>query len=206
MAVEVSRVLGRLKALFPKANLSKQRLDVITAKLAKKPEDDADDAAIDEVLQDYNDNGAMTFEEIAKADDKIRTLEASKPVEQGKPAKTVTDPDEPAWFTKYKEEQEAKIANLEAARTKETIQARFEKDERVKGIPDFIKKGYVPSSDEDFETKVTELVEAYRPFAEKNKLEGFGADTPAASTDSTESKGKVKQMTPEEAKAVVKGM
>lgn len=76
MAVEKERVKARLKALFPKANLSQTRLDAIAAKLSPKPADDADDAAIDALLTAYNDDAAMTFEELAKYDDKLRTLEA----------------------------------------------------------------------------------------------------------------------------------
>lgn len=76
MAVEKTKVISRLKALFPKANLSQKRLDAIADKLAKKPADDADDTAIDAVINDFND--VMSIEEIAKEDDRVRTLEAEK--------------------------------------------------------------------------------------------------------------------------------
>jgi len=76
MAVEKSKVIARLKALFPKANLSQQRLDAIADKLAKKPADDADDTAIDAVINDFND--VLSIEDIAKGDDRTRTLEADK--------------------------------------------------------------------------------------------------------------------------------
>lgn len=76
MAVEKAKVIARLKALFPKANLSQTRLDAIADKLAKKPADDADDAAIDAVINDFND--VLSIEDIAKGDDRTRTLEAEK--------------------------------------------------------------------------------------------------------------------------------
>ena len=73
MAVEKSKVIARLKALFPKANLSQKRLDALADKLASKPADDADDAAIDLVINDFN--SVLSIEEIAREDDRVRTLE-----------------------------------------------------------------------------------------------------------------------------------
>lgn len=76
MAVDKLKVIARLKVLFPKANLSQLRLDAIADKLAKKPADDADDTAIDAVINDFND--VLSIEDIAKGDDRTRTLEADK--------------------------------------------------------------------------------------------------------------------------------
>ncbi|NQY30349.1 MAG: hypothetical protein HRT69_12860 [Flavobacteriaceae bacterium] len=74
MAVPAQKIKDRLKAKFPKANLSTKRLDALADRLSKKPADDADDAAIDVVLDNAND--FMPFEDIAKDDDRTRTLEA----------------------------------------------------------------------------------------------------------------------------------
>src|SRR5690606_33501808 len=83
-----AKIAGRLKALFPKANLSTKRIDAITAKLESKVSDDADDAAIDEIVNQAND--FMDFEALAKEDDRVRTLEANqKKSDEGKG----TDPD-----------------------------------------------------------------------------------------------------------------
>src|SRR5690606_2228270 len=70
------KIAGRLKALFPKANLSTKMIDAIAAKLESKVSDDADDAAIDEVVNQANE--FMDFEALAKKDDRIRTLEANQ--------------------------------------------------------------------------------------------------------------------------------
>ena len=69
------KIAGRLKALFPKANLSQKRIDAIADKLELKVADDADDSVIDDVVNQAND--FMDFEAIAKEDDRIRTLEAN---------------------------------------------------------------------------------------------------------------------------------
>lgn len=72
MAVAPERIKARLKALFPKANLSTKRLDAYAAKLAPKPADDAEDEAIDVIINDYNE--VIDFEAVAKEDDSNRTL------------------------------------------------------------------------------------------------------------------------------------
>lgn len=72
MAVAPEKIKARLKALYPKANLSTKRLDVYAAKLAPKPADDADDEAIDAIINDYNE--VIDFEAVAKEDDSNRTL------------------------------------------------------------------------------------------------------------------------------------
>ncbi|MBF7090459.1 hypothetical protein IUY40_02725 [Flavobacterium sp. ALJ2] len=76
MAVKPEIIKARLKVLFPKANLSTKRLDVYAAKLAPKPADDADDEAIDAIINDYNE--VIDFAVVAAEDDRIRTLEADK--------------------------------------------------------------------------------------------------------------------------------
>lgn len=191
MAVDVSRIKSRLRAKYPKANLSTKRLDEISAKLAKKPEDDADDDAIDAILEDYNDNGAMTFEEIAKADDKIRTLEARKPkTDDDEPKPKDQDDDMPAWAKKLME----KVDGFETSRKAETIAQRFAKDERLKGIPEFMFKGRTPKTEEDFETAVEDLVNDYKPFAERHKLEAFNGEDIPSGADTTGSKKQVKEI------------
>ena len=85
MAVKPEIIKARLKALFPKANLSTKRIDALAAKLAPMPADDADDAAVDVILNQANDFNS--FEDIAKEDDRVRTLEAK--------AKEITPPATP---------------------------------------------------------------------------------------------------------------
>jgi hypothetical protein len=76
MAVKPEIIKARLKVLFPKANLSQKRLDTYVAKLAQKPADDADEEAIDAIINDYND--VIDFTAMAQEDDRVRTTEAEK--------------------------------------------------------------------------------------------------------------------------------
>jgi len=73
MAVPTDRIKGRLRAKYPTANLSTKRLDEYAAKLAPKPADDADDAAIDAILEEAN--GLIDFVGVAREDDRVRNLE-----------------------------------------------------------------------------------------------------------------------------------
>ena len=203
MAVEPQKIKARLKALFPKANLSTTRLDALAAKLSQKPADDADDAAIDQILTDYNEDAPMTFEEIARHDDKVRTLEAKIKGQGGNEGgnggngsqgsqgqqqqgseggDNLSDEDKriAAIVAAATKPLADKLAQLETQRTQETITERFKKDERLKGVPEFMFKGRIPASEEDFETAVTELATDYTEFAKQNKLAAFGNDAPPA--------------------------
>src|SRR5690606_29370672 len=96
------RLKGRLMVLFPKANLSKERLDKILDRLVKKVDENADDTALDAAINEAND--LMDFESLAREDDRMRTLEAEakKKAEGNPPGTPPSDPnppanDEPAW-------------------------------------------------------------------------------------------------------------
>lgn len=67
------RIKGRLKVLYPKANLSKKRLGEISARLATRLKDESTDEEVDTVIEDAN--AIYPFEEIAKDDDRRATFE-----------------------------------------------------------------------------------------------------------------------------------
>ena len=197
MAVSQDKIKERLRALFPKANLSKQRLDAIAAKLASKPEDEATDDQVDEIISDYNE--VIDFEQIAKDDDRIRTLEAArkpKPAPRSEVEEEQKDDDDPVKALQQE------IASLKAELRQEAIAQRFNSDPRVKNIPEFIRKGYIPQDDDDFETKVTELSNEYKGFAEKNKLQSYPNDVPGNGTPDRKT-GTVKKISADEAKKII---
>jgi hypothetical protein len=55
---------------------------------------------------------------------------------------------------------------------------RFENHPDLKGIPTFMFKGRIPTSEDDFETAVNELKTDYTSFATENKLSALGMDIP----------------------------
>lgn len=76
MAVKREKMIERFKALFPKVNLSKERLNMLMDKLKGKPADDAEDSVIDGIINDFDE--IYPFSDIAKEDDKNRKLAADK--------------------------------------------------------------------------------------------------------------------------------
>lgn len=171
MAVEAKRIKERLKAKYPKANLSNKRLDEIAARLAKKPEDDADDAAIDTVLENAND--FMSFEDIAKSDDRLRTLEAKaqskddgkKPDDDGKQDPPAPPSDVPAWAQALIDSNKSLKEDLNELKTgkitenkKESARKLFEGNETLKGLKQNIKDNWFNRIDVNSETPVDEQI------------------------------------------------
>jgi len=163
-----AKIAGRLKALFPKANLSTKRIDVITAKLESKVSDDADDSAIDNVVNQAND--FMDFEAIAKEDDRVRTLEANQkkggeeePTPPGTPPTPPTD-DAPEWA-------KALINKVDALEKGKTIDSKsnavadlFSKSEILKGLPENQKQSWLKRVNleaEDLPAEVSALEAEY---------------------------------------------
>lgn len=178
MAVKPEKIKERLKALFPKANLSTKRLDAYAAKLAPKPADDADDDAVDAIINDYNE--IIDFEAVAKEDDRVRTLEAKAKADAGK-AKGKGDNDddddedddepetkgmssfEKAMFKKFGKLE----SDLEAIKTGKVIETKrataselFGKSEILKNIPENIRKNWENRIDVNSETSFEDQIKA----------------------------------------------
>lgn len=199
MAVDKQRVIARLKALYPKANLSQKRLDDLSDKLAKKPADDADDAAIDAVINDFNE--ILSIEDIAKGDDRTRTLESEKkkaeeaaaknkggkkPEEEEEEVIKVED-DAPAWAKALLKQNEKLASDLEAVKSgnilqtkKQTASQMFEKSEVLKGLKEELKPRWINRIDVDSETSIedqikeleTEYAELVQVNADSNSYAG----------------------------------
>lgn len=180
MAVAPEKIKARLKALFPKANLSTKRLDVYAAKLAPKPADDADDAAIDAIINDYND--VIDFEAVAKEDDKTRTLEAEKKKADEAAAKArggkggqsdeEEEEEEPEGLTPFEKTMlkkfgkiESEIQSIKTGSVTQTKKAQaselFGKSEILKGLKPELKERWLNridvNSETPFEDQIKEL-------------------------------------------------
>lgn len=170
MAVEKVKVIARLKALFPKANLSQKRLDALADKLASKPADGADDAAIDVVINDFND--VLSIEEIARDDDRVRTLESKQKDPAPTPPAPPTPPtppkdDVPAWAQAILDSNKKLEGELEAIKTGKVIETKrataselFKKSEVLKNIPETIRKNWENRIDVNSETPFEEQIQA----------------------------------------------
>lgn len=176
MAVEKSKVIARLKALFPKANLSQKRLDAYADKLAKKPADDADDATIDAIINDYNE--VIDFVGVAVEDDRVRTLENKPNPPAPTPPAPPTPPtppkgeDVPAWAQALLDSNKKLNEDLEAIKTGKTIETKrqtaselFGKSEVLKNMKPELKAKWEKRIDIDsetsFEDQIKELESEY---------------------------------------------
>jgi hypothetical protein len=168
MAVKPEIIKARLRALFPKANLSQKRLDAIAAKLAPMPADDADDTAVDVILNQANDFNA--FEEIAREDDRIRTLEekAGKVIIPPAPEdpKLPTPPvDVPEWAKGLVEANKALLEKVTAIESGNVLQTKkqtalqsFEKSDILKGLKPELKDRWVSRVDVNSETPIEDQI------------------------------------------------
>lgn len=205
MPVKPEIIKARLKALFPKANLSQKRLDAIAAKLAPMPADDADDAAVDAVVNQANDFNS--FDEIAREDDRVRTLEekAKGPTPPTPPAPTdpptpPTPPvDVPEWAKGLVEANKAlleKVTAIESGNVlqtkKQTASQLFEKSEVLKGLKDTLKPKWIDRINVDSETSIedqikdleTEYSELVQVNADNNQYGGpAGGGNPGPTFD-----------------------
>lgn len=176
MAVDKAKVIARLKVLFPKANLSQKRLDAIADKLAKKPADDADDTAIDAVINDFND--VMSVEDIAKEDDRTRTLETENQKAKDDAKKAGLNPDEkkeekvelpdntPDYVKAILGKLDSVSTELETIKSgrvtenkKSTAADLFNKSEILKRIPESIRPNWINRVDVNSEVSFDEQIQ-----------------------------------------------
>lgn len=168
MAVDKAKVKARFKILFPKLNFSQKRMDSIVDKLSAKPEDDADDAAIDEVINDYND--LIDFESLAKDDDRVRKLESEKAkLLKKKPNPNASDDDDdeeepipddtPEWaksLIKANKELKSEIDSIKTGKITETkrqqAQTAFDSSDVLKNMKPEIKEKWLNRFDLESET------------------------------------------------------
>lgn len=179
MAVKPEKIKERLKVLFPKANLSQKRLDEISARLAKRPEDNAEDDAVDQVINDAND--LMDFEGIAKEDDRIRTLEAKakapETTDPEKEEKKEEGDDAPAWAKALLQKVEA-IEKGEITKSKQSsIRESFSKSEVLKNLSPEIQEAWIkriPVSEDLTQEQINEQITSLE--SEFKSLTQFTAD------------------------------
>lgn len=189
MAVEPVRVQGRLKALFPKANLSKKRLDELSARLSKRPADDATDEQIDEVINSANE--IFPFEEIAKEDDRkatyISQLEELKRRRSGASdadqddddsEDTDQDDDAPAWAKAQFKAINALKEEMESFKTGRVIETKtnnarslFDKNPVFSALPKNIQDHYfkqidVKSEELDIEEQIQGLESIHKELVQ----------------------------------------
>lgn len=196
MPVEATRIKGKLRELFPKVNLSTRRLDEISARLAKKAADEADDDAIAQLVNDAND--FMPFAEIAKEDDKIRTLEANQKSADPKPTDPQPEPQPeptpkptdavPAWaqslLNEVKELKQGKIMESKSQQARKL----FEENPTFKGLTEKGKEHFFNQikldSEVSFDDQIKDLESTYTELVQvKADSADYSGKPPAGGAD-----------------------
>src|SRR5690606_34407431 len=162
-----NKIKERLKAKFPGVNLSQKRIDAIADRLESKVKEESE---IDQALDDMD--SFYPFADIAKEDDRVRSLEAkSKPEPKPndpkpEPTPSPDDPKDevPAWAKSLIEQNKTlqeKIQGIESVKTLESRKSVLEK--KLEGLPEKVKSKFVKdfnrmsfSNDDEFNTFLTE--------------------------------------------------
>jgi ribosomal protein L12E/L44/L45/RPP1/RPP2 len=189
MAVKPEIIKARLKVLFPKANLSTKRLDVYAAKLAPKPADDADDEAIDAIINDYNE--VIDFVAVAAEDDRARTLEAAKnkadeAAKNKGGKKEEEEEEETEGMTPFEKKMlknfgmlKSDIDSIKSGNVletqKQTALQSFEKSEILKGLKPELKGRWLTRIDVNSETPIEDQIKELE--SEYSELVQVNADS-----------------------------
>ena len=180
--MELQEIKGRLRELFPKANLSTTRISQYAEKLKAKLSEESTKEDVDNLIKDLND--LVDFEQVAKDDDRLRTYQ--KPREEVK--ERVLEHEQKQEVIKKTTEQESlaqlvkqmsdKIDKLESDKFQESVSSKFKSDKRLEGIPSLIVDKFVPNSFEDIDTTIESLVDTFKDEQIKAKISAFGRDIP----------------------------
>lgn len=204
MAVEKAKVKAALDAKFKGKSVSKEMKESYAARWAQKIETDDDIQTYVDDREDDILDAAKEADRRATAAEKVGREKAAQAASgnpegnKDEPTTTELPDDTPGWAKALLKQNEAlsqEVAGLKAARTAETLTERFKKDERLKGIPEIMFKGRIPTKDEDYETAVEDLAADYKTFAETHKLTpagaGLGKDNPPGGGSKTGSSDSV---------------
>jgi hypothetical protein len=190
---------ARLKAVTKAAgvnNLSQKRIDAFADRLHKKNPDVTELADHDKLINELDE--LVSFKDIAKEDDKIRTLEARKkseeaqddddqdddqdqepPATKKKPAKKKDD-EMPAWAKPLFE----KVTALETEKRTGTIKSKLAEKLKDKGIPEkFYSKRALPEKEEDLEDFASEIETDWTELKQDSNNAGLASSSiPAGGT------------------------
>jgi superfamily I DNA and/or RNA helicase len=173
----------KAKAKAAGANLSQKRIDAIADRLHKKFPDLTEEADHEAKLEDYYDDD--TLKDIAKDDDKLRTIEAIKPKPQPQPSNDNNpqpQPQEemPAWAKDLLTE----VKTLKQEKQQQSIQQKLGQHEKLKDInKTFWSKRALPTKDEDIDAFVEEVTTDHAAFLQESGYGNIGEHKPPASTE-----------------------
>ena len=204
--MNLQEIQGRLRELFPKANLSKERISQYAEKLIKKLTEESTQEDLDGLLTDLND--MVNFEQVAKQDDQLRTLLNTKPktivVEDPKTIVVEEPKTETDKLLEAIANLTSKVQGLETQKIEETIQSKFRNHEALKGVPaEFLDLVKSPQTLDEVDVFANSLADAFKDKQIKSKLDAFGSDIPKQGEHSNSA---VKEASDDEVKDLMKDL
>ena len=204
--MNLQEIQGRLRVLFPKANLSKERISQYAEKLIKKLTEESTQEDLDGLLTDLND--MVNFEQVAKQDDQLRTLLNTKPktivVEDPKTIVVEEPKTETDKLLEAIANLTSKVQGLETQKIEETIQSKFRNHEALKGVPaEFLDLVKSPQTLDEVDVFANSLADAFKDKQIKSKLDAFGSDIPKQGEHSNSA---VKEASDDEVKDLMKDL
>lgn len=173
MAIEKAKVFAALQLKFKGKSLTKTFLDKTATRYALKIENDADlDDYINEREEDILAAGEEADRRVTAATKKPKEGEGTKPEAKTEPE---IDEDElkdaPPYVKAMMKKMQGmadEIKGFKSEKTVESLQSRFLKDDRLKGINPVLLKGRYPKTEEEFEAAVTETAEELKDFIKED--------------------------------------
>lgn len=183
--LETFKARLKAKSTAAGANLSTTRINAIAERLHKKFPEITEEKDHDAKIEDNYDDDEL--KDIAKTDDRLRTLEKlakekDKPKDDPKPDDPKPDDtkdDTPSWFKSWSQQQEQRLNQLETSKKAEELNKKIFGNPKLKDIPKkFWEKRQLPQKEEDIEsfaddviTDYQEIVPSFTPGQSKGKTE-----------------------------------
>lgn len=173
---------ARLKAKTKAAgaNLSQKRIDAFADRLHKKNPDVKDDAEHDTLIDALDE--LVVFADVAKEDDRVRTLEAKASKQQGgtddepgddsdksKGKRKTGDDDMPAWAKSLVDE----VKTLRAEKTQGTIKSKLAEKLKDKVPAGFYDEWALPEKEDDLDSFAEKVEKKWSDLKQENNNHGL---------------------------------
>lgn len=191
--LDVFKAQLKAKTKAAGVNLSQKRIDAYADRLHKKNPDVKEVAEHDTLIDELDE--LVSFADVAKEDDRVRTLEAkSRPTTKKKPQEEDDEIDDeeteesssgkkqrdrtPAWAKALME----KVDRLEGEKRVTSIKEKIAEKLKGKEIPEkFYSKRALPEKEEDLDTFVSEIETDWTELKQENNNLGLaGSSAPAS--------------------------
>jgi hypothetical protein len=185
----VDKIKAQLKAKLQTLgvkNLSQARIDAIADKLSSKI---TEESQIDEKLDELND--IMPFADIARNDDRLRTLEAKDKKPQAQPKNEPTDDDPMKVLLQQMQQLTEKVSSFEKEKTQTALQRKLQEKMAEKKIPSILLKGRTVESEDQLDQVLSEIEADHTAYKQELVNQGFSQTSAPTGSSVVKSNDKI---------------